>query len=61
MNYPKIVNIIESEKETTDVKTILFNYPGEIDPGQFFMIWIPNVDEIPMSVLYKKQYQRHNF
>jgi len=50
MNYPKIVEIINTEKENQDVKTITFNYPIETIPGQFFMIWIPGVDEIPMSV-----------
>jgi dihydroorotate dehydrogenase electron transfer subunit len=52
MNYPKITLIIETKNETADVKTIFFSYPGEIVPGQFFMIWIPGVDEIPMSVSY---------
>lgn len=52
MNYPKIVKITDSKKEISDVKTLLFEYPGEINPGQFYMIWIPDVDEIPMSVSY---------
>ena len=52
MNYPKTTNIIETRKETKDVKTFIFRYLGEMKPGQFFMIWIPDVDEIPMSVSY---------
>jgi len=52
MNYPTITKIIEIKKENQDVKTITFRYPGEIDPGQFFMIWIPEIDEIPMSASY---------
>lgn len=52
MNYPKPTKIIISEKENTDVKTFLFEYPETTAPGQFFMIWIPSVDEIPMSVSY---------
>jgi len=52
MNYPKITKIIDSKTETYDVKTILFDHPEEINPGQFYMIWIPGVDEIPMSVSY---------
>jgi len=52
MNYPAITKIIEIKKENQDVKTITFRYPGEIDPGQFFMIWIPEIDEIPMSASY---------
>lgn len=52
MNYPKILKIIETTKETSDTKTIKFEYLENTNPGQFFMIWIPNVDEIPMSVSY---------
>ena len=42
--------ILDSIEETENVKTILFNHPDSIKPGQFYMIWIPGVDEIPMSV-----------
>ena len=50
MNIPKITKILEVKNEAKDIKTITFNYPERVDPGQFFMIWIPGVDEIPMSV-----------
>jgi len=52
MNYPRITKIIETKKETSDVKTFLFEYPENTISGQFFMIWIPGVDEIPMSISY---------
>ena len=52
MNIPKITKILEVKNEAKDIKTITFNYPEGVDPGQFFMIWIPGVDEIPMSVSY---------
>ncbi len=52
MNYPKVLKIIETRNETSDIKTIMFEYPEDITPGQFFMIWIPNIDEIPMSVSF---------
>jgi len=52
MNYPKITKIIKIKDETINVKTIMFEYSGIIKPGQFFMLWIPGVDEIPMSVSY---------
>jgi len=52
MNYPKVTKIIETKKENSDVKTFLFEYPEKTVPGQFFMIWIPGVDEIPMSASY---------
>ena len=52
MNYPKIVEIIDTKKENDNIKTITFKYLKETKPGQFFMIWVPRIDEIPMSISY---------
>ena len=52
MNIPTVTPLCTSVSEATDVKTITFKYQGTVTPGQFFMIWIPGVDEIPMSVSY---------
>lgn len=52
MNYPEIVKIIETKEENSCTKTIKFEHAEKITPGQFYMIWIPGVDEIPMSVSY---------
>lgn len=54
MNIPTIIPISKSIKNATDVKTIMFRYPGIIVPGQFFMVWIPGIDEIPLSVSFIK-------
>jgi len=50
MNKPCITNILSVKEECPSVKTITFPFSGTMIPGQFFMIWIPGVDEIPMSV-----------
>jgi len=50
MNIPTMTPILKKATETTDITTITFQYPGPMNPGQFFMIWVPGVDEIPMSV-----------
>ena len=52
MNIPTITPLLSSVLEATDIKTITFKYRGTVKPGQFFMIWVPGVDEIPMSVSY---------
>ena len=52
MNYPLITKIIETKNENNRIKTIKFEYKKKITPGQFYMIWIPGIDEIPMSVSY---------
>jgi dihydroorotate dehydrogenase electron transfer subunit len=51
-DYPYVTKILEIEQETDDVKTYYFNFVEKVKPGQFFMIWIPGFDEIPMSVSY---------
>jgi dihydroorotate dehydrogenase electron transfer subunit len=52
MNYPKIIQIKDIKKENSDVKTLFFDYPKLTHPGQFFMVWVPTIDEIPMSISY---------
>lgn len=52
MSSYRIAEIIDSRTENQNIKTIFFDFPGDIAPGQFFMIWIPGVDEVPMSVSY---------
>jgi len=52
MNYPLVTKIKEITNENNHIKTITFEHNKKITPGQFYMIWIPGVDEIPMSVSY---------
>ncbi len=52
MNYPKITNIKKTQMEQENIKTIFFKHKEKVSPGQFYMIWIPGVDEIPMSVSF---------
>jgi len=56
MNIPKAITIIETVDEAKDTKTLKFKLTGDAKPGQFFMIWIPKIDEIPMSVSYIDKY-----
>jgi len=53
INRPQMVRISKIEVETPHIKTFHFNLPQIKDtatPGQFLMIWIPKVDEIPISI-----------
>jgi dihydroorotate dehydrogenase electron transfer subunit len=45
----KITKIVE---ESSTVNTLSFNdkISSEANPGQFLMVWIPGIDEIPMSI-----------
>ncbi|MDO5853691.1 MAG: dihydroorotate dehydrogenase electron transfer subunit, partial [Thermoplasmata archaeon] len=45
-----VVTISKVVDECYDTKTFEFEWDAETRPGQFVMIWIPGVDEIPMSI-----------
>ena len=53
INKRRIVQIEETIAETPTVKTLVFkdSLSYSAKPGQFLMIWIPRVEEIPMSVM----------
>jgi len=51
-NMLRVVRILDIKVENPYVKTIFFN--DEMctlaEPGQFVMVWIPGIDEIPISI-----------
>lgn len=55
MGRPKSVRINDMVEESDKTRTVRFSYPYddiEFHPGQFMMIWVPGVDEVPMSISY---------
>ncbi len=66
MAYPMEVNrlrttpILFVETESPTVKTFTFKDKqcSEAEPGQFLMLWIPGIDEIPLSILDAKGDER---
>ena len=46
------VNIASRAEEAEDVVTLRFDWDAPASPGQFIMVWIPGVDEVPMSLSY---------
>jgi len=49
---PKAVPIKKIIQENPYVKTFVFEYKLGAKPGQFANLWIPRVDEKPMSIAY---------
>ncbi len=55
-NIIRTVSITNSKTECDDIKIISFNMKDENvnyippKPGQFVMIWVPGIDEVPMSI-----------
>jgi dihydroorotate dehydrogenase electron transfer subunit len=50
-DLPLIVRIETIVEETPTHKSFSFTYKmNHFEPGQFFMVWLPDIDEKPMSV-----------
>jgi dihydroorotate dehydrogenase electron transfer subunit len=48
----EIVRVTERVRETPSTVTLRFEYASAASPGQFVMVWIPDHDELPMSLSY---------
>ena len=57
LNHPTIVTIEKVIDETPTVRTLVFSddVMPNVLPGQFAMVWIPGVNELPMSVMISKE------
>ena len=53
INIIRTIVIEEVIEETPTVKTFVFkdNSSSIAKPGQFLMVWIPGIEELPMSVM----------
>ena len=56
-NHPTIVTIEKVIDETPTVRTLIFSdeVMSNVLPGQFAMVWIPGVNELPMSVMISQE------
>lgn len=56
-NHPTIVTIEKVVDETPTVRTLIFSdeIMPNVLPGQFAMVWIPGINELPMSVMIAKE------
>ncbi|KAF6249986.1 dihydroorotate dehydrogenase electron transfer subunit [Marine Group I thaumarchaeote] len=56
-NHPTIVTIEKIIDETPTVRTLVFSdeVMSNVLPGQFAMVWIPGINELPMSVMISKE------
>jgi len=58
-DIPKMHKIIRTHQENPTVKTLVFACDFEVQPGQFVNIWIPRLDEKPMSVAFADGKELH--
>ena len=47
---PRAVSITGIAKETPKIRTFRLSESFDFTPGQFVMVWVPGVDEIPMAL-----------
>lgn len=52
INQLRTVEIVSVRDETSTIKSFTFHdrFAAKASPGQFVMVWIPGVDEVPMSL-----------
>ena len=62
-NHPHICTIERVVDETPTVTTLYFHDPvlTNVLPGQFAMVWIPGVNELPMSVMISEKMNEAGF
>ncbi len=49
-HLPAGVRITEVVRETPSVSTLWFDQRFSFNPGQFVMVWVPGIDEVPMAL-----------
>lgn len=45
-----VVRIKRVVQECYDTRSLVFDWEAQASPGQFVMVWVPGIDEIPMSL-----------
>jgi dihydroorotate dehydrogenase electron transfer subunit len=50
---PISARILEIVPETPTVRTLRFDHSLDPVPGQYLMVWVRGVDEVPMSISYR--------
>ena len=48
----RMLRVAGHKSETASTRTMRFHGEMAADPGQFVMVWVPGVDEFPMSLSY---------
>lgn len=50
-SLPQVAHIVEVRDESPTVRTLKLDLAMEAEPGQFVMVWLPDVDEKPFSLV----------
>jgi dihydroorotate dehydrogenase electron transfer subunit len=59
MSLPLVFKVKEIKEDAPNLKTYVFEHNLRAKPGQFVMVWLPGVDEVPMSVGWQTKEEFH--
>ncbi|MBN1258830.1 dihydroorotate dehydrogenase electron transfer subunit [Candidatus Peregrinibacteria bacterium] len=59
MSLPLPLKVIRITQDSPVLKTYVFAHNLRAKPGQFVMVWLPGVDEVPMSVGWQTEQECH--
>ena len=56
-NHTTIVTVEKIIDETPTVRTLVFSdeIMSQVLPGQFAMVWVPGINELPMSIMISQE------
>lgn len=56
---PVALKVEEIHQDSPNLKTYVFKRKLNAKPGQFVMVWVPGVDEVPMSIGWQDDNETH--
>jgi len=59
MSMPIVLEVSDIREDSPNVKTYVFKHNLRAKPGQFVMVWLPGVDEVPMSIGWQTDTEFH--
>ena len=59
MSLPLVFKVAEIRQDSPNLKTYVFKHKIRAKSGQFVMVWLPGVDEVPMSIGWQTDEEFH--
>lgn len=59
MSLPLVFKVAEIRQDAPNLKTYIFKHKIRAKSGQFVMVWMPGVDEVPMSIGWQTDEEFH--
>jgi len=59
MSQPIVLKVVKINKDSPNLNTYVFEHNIRAKSGQFVMVWMPGVDEVPMSIGWQTDTEFH--